>query len=66
MKVAVSIRYLETMQRTRRAHAQQPVLFSEHLILTAPVTGTQTCVVFYTLKRSLPVAAVRINFFFCK
>jgi hypothetical protein len=52
------------MQPTRRVHAQQPVLFSEHLILTAPVTGTRTCIVFYTLKRSLPVATVPIKFFF--
>jgi hypothetical protein len=52
-----------SMQHMCRAHAQQTILFSEHLILTVPVTWKQTCIVFYTLKLSLPVARVRIKFF---
>ena len=44
------------------ARSEQPVLFSEHLIATFPPTGKQTRIVFYKLKRLLPVAPIRINF----
>jgi hypothetical protein len=45
--------------------SEQPALFSERLIATCPLTGKQTGIVFYNLKRSLPVALIRINLF-CK